>query len=65
MKQTWGVAVKPEARARLCDGWETWVKTKDHAFYVGVKDRGEWATRKEAVKHISNKDVETVVEIFR
>lgn len=58
----YSVCVKPAARSRLCTHGAIWVKDKTHEFYVDEKERGEWATKREAQDQITE-PYEIVVEV--
>lgn len=62
MKTKYSVCVKKSARKKNCVDGLIWVKDKTHGWYVGIKERGIWDTRKEAMMHIAE-PCETVVEV--
>lgn len=55
------VCVKPAARKRICTRGLIWVKDSSHELYVSKKDRGTWATRKQA-EEVITESWEIVVE---
>jgi hypothetical protein len=54
--------VKPAARKRICTSGLVWVKDDHHEFYVSMKERGLWTTKKEAERMITE-PLEIVVEL--
>jgi hypothetical protein len=56
------VMVAPAARKNVCTSGLVWVRDDYHEFYVAKKDRGEWESREEAARMITE-SWEVVIEV--